>query len=83
MFLASFGVVLGFPFYVWPNFDFLRFFSLPLGAIGARNGTFGVIFIPALRVPCINSTTFFDVSSIIGGISRGIFFLFGPIFCGF
>ena len=33
-----------------------------------------VTLIPALRVPCINSTTFFDVSSIIGGISRGIFF---------
>ena len=30
--------------------------------------------IPALRVPCVNSATFFDVSSIIVGISRGIFF---------
>ena len=27
----------------------LRFFSLPSGAIGGRNGPFGVIFIPALR----------------------------------
>ena len=74
MFLASLWVVLEVYFFVWPNFDFLRVFSLPSGAIGAKNGPFGVIFIPPLRVPCVNSDTFFDVSSIIVGSSGGIFF---------
>ena len=48
------------------------------GVLGAKNGPFGVIFIPALRDPCVNSATFFDVSSIIVSSSRGIYF-FGPI----